>query len=114
MNNIQYNQGAATFSQVLVVGLGVVIGTCIMQVANLDDGAMQDNSLLFQKSYSVEGVATSYNSHANMFTGKYNATTKDFKEAVGDLYSRLMINQEPLGTEFEKVLNENLWDLYES
>lgn len=29
-------------------------------------------------------------------------------------YKKLLADQEPLGAEFEKVLNENLWDLYES
>lgn len=29
-------------------------------------------------------------------------------------YKNLLENQEPLGYEFEKVLHDNLWDLYET
>ena len=34
------------------------------------------------------------------------------ERAVSDFYSRLHAEQETLGAEFEKVLVENLWDLY--
>jgi|SRR6266850_2458847 hypothetical protein len=36
----------------------------------------------------------------------------DFERTVADFYSTLLASQEPLGKEFEKVLHENLWDLY--
>lgn len=29
-------------------------------------------------------------------------------------YTKLLLSQEPLGEEFEKVIHQNLWDLYES
>jgi hypothetical protein len=38
--------------------------------------------------------------------------TADFEAAVTDFYAKLLANQEPLGKEFERVLHENLWDLY--
>ena len=36
----------------------------------------------------------------------------DFENAIAEFYSTLLASQEPLGNEFEKVLHENLWDLY--
>ncbi len=36
----------------------------------------------------------------------------DFEAAVAAFYSTLLANQEPLGKEFERVLHENLWNLY--
>lgn len=110
MTKIQYSQGSGTFSQVLLVGLGVAIGSQFIQ----GNPHVQDNKAIFQRPYSVDGNTPSYNGYANIFNGEYNTTSKGFEEVVGNLYARLLINQEPLGTEFEKVLNENLWDLYES
>lgn len=39
---------------------------------------------------------------------------KDFEKIVSDFYQALQAKQEPLGDEFEKVLHDNLWDLYET
>src|SRR5712671_1760787 len=38
--------------------------------------------------------------------------TIDFEAAIGTFYSTLLASQELLGKEFERVLHENLWDLY--
>jgi hypothetical protein len=35
-------------------------------------------------------------------------------QEIHSFYSKLLKNQEPLGKEFEKVIYENLWDLYEN
>ncbi len=32
---------------------------------------------------------------------------------IANLYKKFVEKQEPLGKEFEKVLNDNLWELYE-
>lgn len=114
MNNIQYGQGSGTFSSVLLVGFGVVLGSNLMQGYQQTDDSSQDSRSLYSRTYSVEGNATSYNLYASAFTGEYGAVAKSFDSAISDVYARLMINQEPLGVEFERVLNENLWDLYES
>jgi hypothetical protein len=37
-----------------------------------------------------------------------------FNEQQNRFYTYLVANQEELGAEFEKVLYENLWDLYEN
>ena len=33
-------------------------------------------------------------------------------EELEEFYLRLLESQEPLGEEFEKILYENIWDLY--
>jgi hypothetical protein len=38
--------------------------------------------------------------------------TIDFEGAVTAFYSTLLEKQQPLGKEFERVLYDNLWDLY--
>ena len=37
-----------------------------------------------------------------------------FEAIVTSFFEELSSNQEPLGHEFEEVLFENLWDLYQS
>ena len=36
----------------------------------------------------------------------------EFEQIVSKFYEELLSSQEPLGKEFEKVLYDNLWDLY--
>jgi len=37
---------------------------------------------------------------------------KSYDKEISDFFDDLASKQEPLGAEFEKVLYENLWDLY--
>jgi len=115
MNNIQYNQSSGTFSQVLLLGLGIVISSHGIQGegAPLANTAARHNKPLFQKPYSLDGNVSTYNRFAGI-TGEYVSIPQEFEHTVGSFYARLLANQEPLGAEFEKVLYENLWDLYES
>lgn len=39
---------------------------------------------------------------------------QEFTESISTFYSALYSKQQALGSDFEKVLNENLWDLYGS
>jgi hypothetical protein len=36
----------------------------------------------------------------------------EFERTVGEFYTSLLAEQEPLGKEFERILYDNLWDLY--
>jgi hypothetical protein len=47
-----------------------------------------------------------------IFNDTAQSTTTDFEGAVTAFYSTLLAKQQPLGKEFEKVLYDNLWDLY--
>lgn len=38
---------------------------------------------------------------------------KEFESTISDFYQELASKQQPLGQDFEKVLIDNLWDLYE-
>ena len=48
----------------------------------------------------------------NVFAATYQSQAVDFEGAVTAFYSTLLAKQQPLGKEFEKVLYDNLWDLY--
>lgn len=45
---------------------------------------------------------------------KYYQGTDQVEIAIANFYKTLLISQEPLGAEFEKVLYGNLWELYET
>lgn len=38
----------------------------------------------------------------------------EFEKELQKIFQDLLAKQEPLGAEFEKVLEEHLWDLYEN
>lgn len=42
------------------------------------------------------------------------STGQELASIITDFYEKLSAQQEPLGQDFEKVLFDNLWDLYES
>lgn len=118
MNEIQYDcalstyQGSSTYNLLLTVGFGFFLGLQTAPFENLN--ASQSSRSLLPRSYSSEGAVTSYNSMASIFTGEYVSVPEKFEQSVGNFYDRLLTSQVPLGAAFEKVLHENLWDLYES
>ena len=111
MNNICYAQASSTFSSVLMAGLLAMQMSDAIPTRNVTE---QRSKPLLQSAYSVDGNQATFNSYSNPITGAYDFTPSGFEQAVGDFYSRLLARQEPLGAAFEKVLYDNLWDLYES
>lgn len=54
-----------------------------------------------------------YSPLQNAFTGEYaKHSDLDFEGTVAAFYATLLGRQEPLGAEFEKILYDNLWELY--
>jgi hypothetical protein len=50
----------------------------------------------------------------NAFTGAYTSRTDvDIEGTIAEFYATLVGQQEPLGAEFDKILYDNLWDLYD-
>jgi hypothetical protein len=49
--------------------------------------------------------------YGNLFVSA-DVSQIDFEGAVAAFYSTLLAKQEPLGSEFEQVLYDNLWELY--
>jgi hypothetical protein len=50
----------------------------------------------------------------NAFTGAYTGRGDvDIEVTMADFYATLLSHQEPLGAEFEKLLYDNLWELYD-
>ena len=73
------------------------------------------NKLDFMGSgYSQSASPSSFDCNSNIFTGKINSHIDMLADAVSNLYTQLLTNQEPLGKDLAQILHENLWDLYES
>ena len=64
--------------------------------------------------YTSSASGATFDTFRGTVTGQYDRSAVKFEQAVGNFYARLLSNQEPLGAEFEKVLYDNLWELYES
>lgn len=111
MNEIRYNLASSTLSHVVMAGL------FSMAALNASPGKVAPTSGVqpfSRNTYLSEGSSATFDSFRGGISGQYDHTPIQFEQAVGNFYARLLSSQEPLGLEFEKVLYENLWDLYES
>jgi len=111
MNNIRYGQASTTFSPVIVAGL---LAIQALHGISVESNAENVNEYLFQRIYSLGGSNPTYKNYSNSITGTFDFVPVEFEQAVGSFYARLLASQEPLGADFEKILYDNLWDLYES
>lgn len=111
MNELRYGQSSSTFSYVLMAGL-VAAQLMHSDPAHLGHANLSSGSL--RGIYSATGNTNTFSTYGNPISGEYEIGSSDFEFSVGRFYARLLDGQEPLGGEFEKVLYDNLWDLYES
>ena len=111
MSDIRYNSASSTYSQVLMAGL-FTFGALNVSPTNVE--RMSGGLTLSRSSYSTDGSSATYDSIRGGITGEYDCTPVRFEQAVGNFYASLLSSQESLGVEFQKVLYDNLWDLYES
>ena len=64
--------------------------------------------------YEVHASLPSYDQIGKLNSGSFsNDIDQQLMIAVSSFYAQLMERQESLGNEFEQVLHQNLWDLYE-
>ncbi len=62
--------------------------------------------------YTIIESSKTFGQLENIFTGDYEDATSDFERSMTAFYASLLEKQEPLGKEFEDVLDENRWNLY--
>ena len=58
--------------------------------------------------------ASTYNKYVVSSRSSLKQESTSFEGDVTDFFQKLSAEQEPLGREFEQVLFDNLWDLYQS
>jgi hypothetical protein len=69
---------------------------------------------LFRRtSYFASENGATYGTYTDILTGSWAGSPDSMQVAISGLYATLVANQEPLGADFEKVLFDNLWSLYE-
>lgn len=64
--------------------------------------------------YQALATLPTCDQYRNLLTGDYDHESNQLETAMSDFYMRLVTGQESLGAEFEMVLDENRWNLYES
>lgn len=108
MINIRHGNESSTFSYVFMVGF------VAMQLTHPTAASDHSDRHFLPQAYYSEGNKPTFNNSANPITGEYILSLNGFEKSVSDFYARLLTSQEPLGAQYEKVLYDNLWDLYES
>ncbi|MDH3346621.1 MAG: hypothetical protein OEM02_00775 [Desulfobulbaceae bacterium] len=114
MNNYQTKQIVQTFSTVIISG---ILASTFLSPAHNDTLSLTHQPFTASKNYALlsDGTSPTYEPGGNFQTGYSPASTEvEVGTIVTSFFSKLSSDQEPLGSEFEQVLFENIWDLYQS
>lgn len=110
MNNYRVNNSALTMGFITASFVATALSLNVHQLPA--DNLPRQN--LKQNSYHSVSVSPTFDQYSNIFSGEFTSSLDPLVEAVTNFYSKLLSSQEHLEPEFEQVLNENLWELYES
>jgi hypothetical protein len=111
MNEIRPNLSSSTMGYVVVTGL---LSVAMLNALPEDSIFGSKNHALSNNAYSANDRGATSDSFRSKVTGQYDLSPPPFEQVVVNFYANLLAIQEPLGAAFEKVLYDNLWDLYES
>ena len=114
MNNIDYKRTPFSFGTRLLIS-GVLVSL------NLSAGTIPDDDFCpieWQPVINAPYIQRS-NNDTNVIpkspiTGMYYRDTDNFEEFAIAFYENLLSNQQQLESEIDNIINDNLWDLYES
>lgn len=109
-SNITSGQISSTVGQCVIISSLIASGVAATSFIDF-----KDNDMTYQSNaYIQSNNQSTFDNHNHYLTESATAKNEPFNQKIVGFYSYLLTNQEPLGEEFEKVLHENLWDLYES
>lgn len=111
MNSYDTRQASRTASNVLVYGMlagSYFTGGAALAVPDVEQQPLRLVPFSTQANLSSSGQVVSI-----LPCDFVDGMETQFEEAVSSFYAQLVESQESLGQEFEQVLHENLWDLYE-
>lgn len=113
MNKYHTKQTSTTFCTVVLAG--ILVGTSLPSDCN-SEPSLSSLNFTNGKNYAlVLGTDPTHESNQNIFTRQYTLSEQAiFESDITNFYAKLSSNQEALGYEFERVLFDNLWDLYQS
>ena len=110
MSEIHYSHASSTLSYVMAGLFSMHFLNAHPERPALAAGAIP----ISQDSYLASGSGATFDTYRGSVTGRYDHTSLKFEQAVEIFYASLLVGKQPLGSEFEKVLYDNLWNLYES
>jgi hypothetical protein len=112
MNSYRIDNISETVSS---ISAKVVLTAMLLGAPAIAGAVAQVEPINFKASaYHALAAPSTYAQLTSVFTGEFPHDTPSLTEAVADFYAMLLSSQERLEPEFELVLHENLWDLYES
>ena len=113
MNDNYYTeQTSCTIGYIPIPG---IIATQLLSTPPLNTKQEDFHTPLYRCNvYQSSAIPHTFDQFRSVVTGEYYQGIDQFEAAISDFYATLIASQELLGIEFEKVLYENLWDLYES
>jgi hypothetical protein len=117
MNKYQTTQ--ASQSLCTVVATGLLASTILINEPTYSvqkNGQRSPiNSISQNHSWVYNGASLTYGSKSGLLSGGYSsASNQGMESVISDLFLELSSKQEVLGGDFERVLFDNLWKLYQS
>ena len=114
MNKYYTEQTSRTFGTVMMAG--ILASTSLPR--DCSDEHHQRTKYFSESNnyiFAFRGTSTTHEPDNFFLTRHYPSFVETtFESVVTSFFEELSSNQEPLGHEFERVLFENLWDLYQS
>lgn len=110
MNN--YNVNSVTKTAAFIT-TGLIASAMVFNQPALNAEGHQFNDFLL-KAYVFSGPLPTYDQNRSLITHELINIEDPIVQTMSDVYKSLLYGQESLGEDFQKVLSDNLWDLYES
>lgn len=109
-SSYQINQTPRTTSSYVLAG---ILASQLLAGHGALAPAAGGQETLLDVPYNTKATLPSFDQVRSIFGGVLDTGAGQFVESISNFYANLAARQEPLGTEFSRVLHENLWDLYE-
>lgn len=114
MNNFGVNQYSSSGSSDLSDLSGIFAMRYLKSEKDISpDIARKLSDPLFISPYRLFSTPATFDQCRTIFMGEYRQESNRFENNIAQFYANLLAHQEALESSFEKVLYENLWDLYE-
>lgn len=110
--NYCVNQESGTNGSIVVEG--ILAAQCLADLRKVEQNEGQSSLPSIQDFYHQCATPATFDHCRTIVMGEYLRMSNQFEISIAQFYAELLNNQESLGVQFEKVLHENLWNLYES
>lgn len=113
MNEYQ-TQKSPTYSLIIPVVATLAMNTCLLRHDMSETQVSQYLTRGNNCTVITQGTSSTYEPRKDIQGVDYTTPmVTEFKSIITDFFEKLALNQESLGREFEQILFENLWDLYQ-